>query len=54
MMTLWRPGAAGLSGGFLTWQVAGGCMIRTACSFSEDAQWGTLEQVWLGACGNGC
>jgi ABC-2 type transport system permease protein len=34
--------------GFLTWQVADGCMIRTARSFAEDAQWGTLEQVWLG------
>lgn len=35
--------------GFLTWQVADGCMIRTVRSFAEDAQWGTLEQVWLSA-----
>ena len=33
--------------GFLTWQVADGCMVRMAASFAEDAQWGTLEQVWM-------
>ncbi|RME64651.1 MAG: hypothetical protein D6790_02950, partial [Caldilineae bacterium] len=35
--------------GFVTWQVADGCMVRIARSFAEDAQWGTLEQVWLSA-----
>ncbi|MGH2544603.1 MAG: hypothetical protein ACRDIB_17560 [Ardenticatenaceae bacterium] len=34
--------------GFLTWRVADGCLLRTVNSLAEDAQWGTLEQVWMG------
>lgn len=33
--------------GYLTWRVAGGAMMEIVKSLSEDAQWGTLEQVWL-------
>lgn len=33
--------------GYLTWRVAGGCMAETALTISSDAQYGTLEQVWL-------
>ena len=33
--------------GYLTWRVAGGCMVETAVSVADDAQFGTLEQVWL-------
>lgn len=33
--------------GYLTWRVAGGGMVEVAGSIAEDAQWGTLEQVWL-------
>ncbi len=33
--------------GYLTWRVAGGLMVGIAGSIAEDAQWGTLEQVWL-------
>jgi ABC-type multidrug transport system permease subunit len=32
--------------GYLTWRVAGGCMAETALTIAEDAQYGTLEQVW--------
>jgi ABC-2 type transport system permease protein len=33
--------------GYLVWRVAGGCMADVTHSVEEDAQWGTLEQVWL-------
>ncbi|MCP5096799.1 MAG: ABC transporter permease [Chloroflexi bacterium] len=33
--------------GFFIWRVADGCILRTADSISDDAQSGTLEQVWL-------
>lgn len=33
--------------GFFIWRVADGCILRTAGSISDDAQSGTLEQVWL-------
>ena len=33
--------------GFLTWRVADGCLLRTINGLADDAQWGTLEQVWL-------
>ena len=33
--------------GYLVWRVAGGCMDDVTHSVEEDAQWGTLEQVWL-------
>jgi len=33
--------------GFFIWRVADGCVLRTADSISDDAQAGTLEQVWL-------
>ena len=33
--------------GYLTWRVAGGVMMEIVDSLAEDAQWGTLEQVWL-------
>jgi ABC-2 type transport system permease protein len=33
--------------GYLVWRVAGGCMVDVTHSVEEDAQWGTLEQVWL-------
>lgn len=33
--------------GYLTWRVAGGAMMGIVKSLAEDAQWGTLEQVWL-------
>ncbi|KAA3663572.1 MAG: hypothetical protein DWQ04_10110 [Chloroflexi bacterium] len=33
--------------GYLTWRVAGGCMAETAVSVADDAQFGTLEQVWM-------
>jgi ABC-2 type transport system permease protein len=35
--------------GFVTWRVADGCILRTTRSISDDAQAGTLEQVWLSA-----
>jgi len=35
--------------GFFTWQVADGCMVRTAQSFSEDAQWEPWNRYgWAG------
>jgi len=33
--------------GFLTWRVAAGCMVDLSGSIVEEAEWGTLEQVWL-------
>lgn len=33
--------------GYLVWRVAGGCMADVTRSVETDAQWGTLEQVWL-------
>jgi ABC-2 type transport system permease protein len=33
--------------GFVIWRVADGCILRTADSLSDDAQAGTLEQIWL-------
>ncbi len=33
--------------GYLTWRVAGGAMMGVVKSLADDAQWGTLEQVWL-------
>lgn len=33
--------------GFLTWRVADGCLLHLTQSLTEDAQWGTLEQLWL-------
>jgi ABC-2 type transport system permease protein len=33
--------------GFLTWRVADGCLLRIVNGLSNDAQWGTLEQLWL-------
>ncbi len=33
--------------GFFIWRVADGCILRTVDSISDDAQSGTLEQVWL-------
>jgi len=33
--------------GFLTWRAADGCLLRTVNGLTDDAQWGTLEQVWL-------
>lgn len=35
--------------GFVIWRVADGCILRTVDSISEDAESGTLEQVWLSA-----
>ncbi len=35
--------------GFVTWRVADGCILRTTRSINDDAQAGTLEQVWLSA-----
>lgn len=35
--------------GFLTWNVADRCIVRTNRILAEDAEWGTLEQVWLSA-----
>lgn len=32
--------------GYLTWRVAGGCMVETAVTVAADAEYGTLEQVW--------
>ncbi len=31
--------------GYLTWRVAGGCMVETVGSLADDARYGTLEQV---------
>ncbi len=33
--------------GYLTWRVAGGCLVEVGVSIAVDAQYGTLEQVWL-------
>ncbi|MCC6602259.1 MAG: ABC transporter permease [Anaerolineae bacterium] len=33
--------------GYLTWRVAGGCMVEISGSVAVDARFGTLEQVWL-------
>ena len=33
--------------GFVIWRVADGCILRTVDSLSDDAQAGTLEQIWL-------
>jgi ABC-2 type transport system permease protein len=33
--------------GYLVWRVAGGLMAELSASVADDAQWGTLEQVWL-------
>jgi len=33
--------------GYLVWRVAAGCMAEVTDSVADDAQWGTLEQVWL-------
>ena len=33
--------------GYLTWRVAGGCMVEIGASIAVDAQYGVLEQVWL-------
>jgi ABC-2 type transport system permease protein len=33
--------------GYLVWRVAGGCMADVTHSVAADAEWGTLEQVWL-------
>ena len=33
--------------GYLVWRVAAGCMAEVTASVANDAQWGTLEQVWL-------
>jgi len=33
--------------GYLVWRVAGGLMAELSASVANDAQWGTLEQVWL-------
>ncbi len=33
--------------GYLTWRAAAGIMLGIVESLSSDAQWGTLEQIWL-------
>lgn len=33
--------------GFVIWRVADGCILRTVDGLSDDAQAGTLEQIWL-------
>lgn len=33
--------------GFVIWRVADGCILRTVDSLNDDAQAGTLEQIWL-------
>lgn len=33
--------------GWLVWRAAGGCMRDISGSMAEDAQMGTLEQIWL-------
>ncbi|MFZ1397475.1 MAG: ABC transporter permease [Candidatus Promineifilaceae bacterium] len=33
--------------GYLTWRVAGGCMVEISGSVAVDARYGTLEQIWL-------
>lgn len=33
--------------GFITWWVAGECMVAVSKTIAEDAKWGTLEQVRL-------
>lgn len=33
--------------GWLTWRVAGGCMLEVSDAVAEEAQAGTLEQLWL-------
>jgi ABC-2 type transport system permease protein len=33
--------------GYLVWRVAAGLMAELSDSVADDAQWGTLEQVWL-------
>lgn len=33
--------------GWLVWRAAGGCMRDVSGSIAEDAQMGTLEQIWL-------
>lgn len=33
--------------GFLTWRVADGTLLLLSAMAAEDAQWGTLEQLWL-------
>ena len=33
--------------GYFTWRVAGGAIMGVVKSLADDAQWGTLEQVWL-------
>ena len=33
--------------GYLTWRVAGGCMVEVSGSVAVDARYGTLEQIWL-------
>lgn len=33
--------------GYLVWRVAGGLMVELSVSVANDAQWGTLEQIWL-------
>lgn len=42
-------GAAQLSAliGYLLWRVAAGCMADVTGSMADDAQWGTMEQIWL-------
>lgn len=35
--------------GFLTWRVGAGAMEEMVESLADDAEWGTLEQVWLGS-----
>lgn len=43
-------GSARLSAliGYLTWRVAGGCMVEISGTIAMDARYGTLEQIWLG------
>lgn len=33
--------------GFLTWRVADGTMLMLSSTVANDAEWGTLEQLWL-------
>ena len=33
--------------GYLTWRVAGGCLVEIGASVAVDARYGVLEQVWL-------
>jgi ABC-2 type transport system permease protein len=37
----------GLLVGYLTWRVADGTLLRLSRLAADDAQWGTMEQLWL-------